>query len=158
MKKIMKSGFLAALALLALCSCSDEPVAPEVTYLPVTASNISGTWQLSEQSGAPLAGDAYVYLDIVRRDTEFTIYTNTGTMTTDVMTGIYHINEETGVISGRYDHYVGDWTHSYAISELTSDRMVWTAVDDPEDISVYVRVDSVPDEIRNASGNMEAAE
>ena len=83
-----------------------------------------------------------------RRDTEFTLYYNLETFSPYVRTGIYSVDEETGVISGRYDHYAGDWTHSYTVSELTRDRMVWTAVDDPQDVSVYVRVDSVPEDIK----------
>lgn len=148
MKKILKFGILAVLAVSALCSCTDENTAEEVVYLPVTANNISGTWQLAEQAGAPLAEGAYVYLDIVRRDTEFTVYEKVGTFATDIDTGIYSIDEETGVISGRYDHSYTDWNHSYVISELTADRMVWTATDDATDVSVYVRVDSIPEDIK----------
>lgn len=135
------------LAVSALYSCSENNAAEEVVYLPVTANNISGTWQLSEQSGAPLADGLYVYLDIVRRDTEFTLYDNIGTFMTDVKTGVYSVDTQTGTISGKYDHSLGDWAHSYVISELTADRMVWTAEDDPEEVSVYVRIDSIPAEI-----------
>lgn len=147
MKKILKSVFAALLASVALSSCMED--GPEtVSYLPVTANNISGTWQLSEWLGKPVPAGSYVYMDIVRRDTEFTLYYNLETFSPYVRTGIYSVDEETGVISGRYDHYAGDWTHSYTVSELTRDRMVWTAVDDPQDVSVYVRVDSVPEDIK----------
>ncbi len=149
MKKILKSVFAALLASVALSSCTED--SPEtVSYLPVTANNISGTWQLSEWLGKPVPAGSYVYMDIVRRDTEFTLYYNLETFSPYVRTGIYSVDEETGVISGRYDHYAGDWTHSYTVSELTPDRMVWTAVDDPQDVSVYVRVDSIPEDIKGA--------
>ena len=71
MKKILKSVFAALLASVALSSCTED--GPEtVSYLPVTANNISGTWQLSEWLGKPVPAGSYVYMDIVRRDTEFT--------------------------------------------------------------------------------------
>lgn len=146
MKKTFEIGMLAIAAIAALCSCSKDD-APAEEYLPVTANNISGIWMLSEQCGTPLAEGSHVYLDIVRRDNVITIYDNIGTFYTDVTTGIYSVDTETGVISGRYDHYAGDWTHSYAVSELTSSRMVWTAVDDPSEVSVYVRVDAIPEDI-----------
>ena len=95
-----------------------------------------------------------MYLDIVRRDTEFTLYTNVGTFSADIFTGIFHVDEESGVVSGRYDHTLGDWNHSYHVTELTAGRMVWTATDDPSDVSVYVRVDGIPADIpgEDASG------
>ncbi len=149
----MKIGLAAVLAVSALCSCTEDKPETEA-YLPVTANNISGTWELSEMNGAPLADGAYVYLDIVRRDTEFTLYTNVGTFSADIFTGIFHVDEESGVVSGRYDHTLGDWNHSYHVTELTAGRMVWTATDDPSDVSVYVRVDGIPADItgEDASG------
>lgn len=149
----MKIGLAAVLAVSALCSCTEDKPETEA-YLPVTANNISGTWELSEMNGTPLADGAYVYLDIVRRDTEFTLYTNVGTFSADIFTGIFHVDEESGVVSGRYDHTLGDWNRSYHVTELTAGRMVWTATDDPSDVSVYVRVDGIPADItgEDASG------
>ena len=34
------------------------------------------------------------------------------------------------------------------IRRMCQSMSVWTAVDDPQDVSVYVRVDSVPEDIK----------
>ena len=66
-------------------------------------------------------------------------------------TGRYNItidnNLGAAVIRGLYDYSAGDWQHHYIITGLTAAQMTWTAADDPEDISVYRRVDAIPQEI-----------
>lgn len=37
--------------------------------------------------------------------------------------------------------------NDYTITELTHDRMVWVAVDNPSYYTEYVRVDSIPSDI-----------
>ena len=45
----------------------------------------------------------------------------------------------------------GFWNNSYLISELEADRMVWTVLEDAEDVSVYVRCEKVPEDIMNGT-------
>ena len=69
------------------------------------------------------------------------------------LTGIYwiDIDEELGaVIRGNYDHGAGDWSHRYIVTDLTANRMVWTAKGDESDVSVYVRCD-LPEEFVEGS-------
>lgn len=46
---------------------------------------------------------------------------------------------------------IGFWNNSYLISELEADRMVWTVLEDAEDVSVYVRCEKVPEDIMNGT-------
>ena len=74
--------------------------------------------------------------------------------------GTYGISDG-NVIKGIYDNSIYTyWAHDYEVSGLTGDRMVWTATDNPEDVSVYVRVDSIPGNISGEAlpGNDEKTE
>ena len=50
---------------------------------------------------------------------------------------------------------MGDWNHQYIVTDLDADSMVWTAKDNPEDVSLYVRCESIPDEVTGDSGSGE---
>ena len=56
--------------------------------------------------------------------------------TTDPMNG--------AVINGKYDNDEGLWQHSYMVKDLTATEMTWIAVDDPNFIQHFVRVESIP--------------
>lgn len=143
--KIVLFSFIFAVA----GACDDDNQAIDST-LPVTTNNIAGTWQLAQWNGAPLADNSYVYLQLIRKDKLFKLYQNLDSFQLRVLTGRFNLtdDEQLGtVIRGQYDHGTGDWQHRYIIRDLTADRMVWVALDDPEDISVYVRCDAIPEEI-----------
>ena len=147
MKHIFKSALLTFV--LALCgACSDDSkVEP---WLEVNVNNVAGTWQLAEWNGAPLPAGSYVYLKLIRRDCLFEMTQNLDSFLKRELTGRFRItnDEEQGaIIRGLYDHSTGDWEHAYLITELTADRMVWTAQDDPDDISVYLRIEEIPDDL-----------
>ncbi len=152
MKPILKIALFATI--IACISCTKD-TEPQVTYKNVTPDSISGAWQLKELYGQPLADGLFMYVELTRRDKLFTIYENmngTGEVTV-VYTGRYDLYED-NVINGIYDNMIYEyWDHSYTISELTDDRMVWTATDDPEEVQVYVKVDSVPESIVSAAGS-----
>lgn len=147
MKHLLKIAF--ALVLLSVpfaCTKEEAQVSP---FLEVTTNNISGTWTLSEWNGKPLSEGLFFYIEIVRRDKLFTTYENiTGSSTVTVTrTGRYDLYDG-DIITGIYDNSLNEyWMHKYVISELTGDRMVWTATDDPDEVMVYVRCDSVPEDI-----------
>ena len=130
------------------CSKDTETAAP---VLDVTAHNISGTWTLASWSGGEPAEGTYVYIEFTRRDQLFTIYDNMGSFSARRRTGRYNITVDdtigAAVIRGLYDYSAGDWQHRYIVTGLTATQMTWTAVDDPDDVSVYRRVDAVPQEI-----------
>lgn len=129
-------------------SNEEEYVEPQ---LEVTPNNIAGEWMLeSWNNGLPVAEGCYLYMELVRKDRTFTIYENLDSFQTVRQTGRYviEVDPELGaVIRGNYDFGGGDWNHHYIISSLTASRMIWVAVDDPQDVSVYVRTE-IPAEIK----------
>ena len=148
MKRLLRLTTLLAVVLTAV-SCEKNP-SDVVPTLEVTANNISGIWQLSEWSGHTLEEGTYVYLEITRRNQLFTIYDNLDSFSAVKSTGRYNIitdDEHGAVIRGQYDYGKGDWRHRYIIRDLTKSSMTWVALDDADDISVYVRCDAIPEEI-----------
>lgn len=147
MKKILRIA-LAAAVLVSAAACSKTEEEP--AYLAVTAFNVDGLWKLSEWSDASLDGTAWAYIDLDRRDGKFTAYCTieTSDAIPVIETGFYAVNEDESSIWGYYEFDNQRWwTHKYVVSELTSDRMVWTAQDDPSEVRVYVRIDALPDGI-----------
>lgn len=145
MKKILRIALAAAvLVSAAACSKTEE----DVVYLQLTPFNINGIWQLSEWNGEPLADGSYAYIEFDRRDMQFTSYSNIETSSPVIEPGTFGIYQEENAIWGYYEYDNQRWwTHKYVVSELTSDRMVWTAQDDPSEVRVYVRIDALPDGI-----------
>lgn len=145
MKNLLKIFLIAAFAVAAAsCSKTEE----DVVYLQLTPFNIDGIWQLSEWNGEPLADGSYAYIEFDRRDMQFTSYSNIETSSPVIEPGTFGIYQEENAIWGYYEYDNQRWwTHKYVVSELTSDRMVWTAQDDPSEVRVYVRIDALPDGI-----------
>ena len=152
MKNLIRTIF-AALALIFVASCSEKTVEEE-QYLDLVPYNIDGIWMLSEWNGSPLAEGTFAYIVFERNNTRFTTYTNIETFVTVVETGTFGIYEDENAIWGYYE-YDNErwWEHKYIVSELTSSRMVWTAEDDPSEVRVYVRVDSLPDSVLSSSSD-----
>ena len=147
MKNLWKIALL-SLALTICGACNDDDEAD--TPLTPNANNIAGTWQLTQFDGATLAEGSYIYIEFIRKDMKFKMYDNLDAFQLRVRTGEFNILEEEGqgtVIRGKYDHAVGDWQHVYRIDEFTSERMIWTAVDDPQDVSVYERCAGIPEDL-----------
>lgn len=143
MKKLLKGAFLALMAVVTMTACSEEEQYQEPT-LDVTPNNIAGTWRLASWSGGELAEGSYVYIDFVRADRTYTLYQNIDSPQLRTITGSYFIETDAelgAVIRGNYDYGNGDWAHRYIVTDLTADRMVWTAKDNREDVSVYVRAE-----------------
>lgn len=148
MKRFLKFALL-SLFVVALGACDDDKSYVD-PGLEVTPHNLSGTWQLSEWNGQPLAQNSYVYLELIRKDRLYKMYDNIESFSARLRTGVYNIDTDpsTGsVIYGIYDHGNGYWQHRYYVRNLSADRMTWVAVDDPEDIQVYERCASIPEDI-----------
>ncbi len=156
MKHLLKF-FLIALTALSLASCDKEP-AKDLSEPPlaITPTNINGSWQLTEWNGAELPDGRYFYIEFIRRGMLFKSYENTSSAEVHKETGEYNIltDESLGgsVILGRFDNSMGqEWNHRYIVTSLTATRMVWTAADNPEDISVFTRIETIPSEITGES-------
>ena len=117
----------------------------------VTPTNLAGVWMLeSFDNGKSLADGDFVYIEFVRTDRSYTLYQSVGSMYTQTMTGNYFIEIDPAygaIIRGNYgtDEYnYFDWSHRYIVT-MTADRMRWEAKDDKQNVSVYVRVDALPE-------------
>jgi hypothetical protein len=141
MKRIFRLFVLAMMATAVAVSCNDKEDYVEPT-LDVTPNNIAGCWSLDSWSGGELSEGSYVYIDFVRADKTYTLYQNIDSQYMRAITGHYFIytdDEKGAIIRGNYDYGNGDWSHRYVVTELTEGRMVWTALDNPADVSVYIR-------------------
>ena len=104
----------------------------------------------SFDNGKSLADGDFVYIEFVRSDRSYTLYQNVGSMYIQTMTGNYFIEIDPAygaIIRGNYgtDEYnYFDWSHRYIVT-MTADRMRWVAKDDEQNVSVYVRVDALPE-------------
>ncbi len=152
MKTLLKY-ILTAFFALAFVSCVEPVDEVQEPVLPVTPTNIAGTWALTEWNGSELPDGRYFYIEFIRRDNLFKSYENTSSFDVHKETGYYSISidESLGgaVIRGMLDNSMGqEWNHRYIVTDLTSKRMVWTVVGNPEDISVFTRIDSIPSEIQ----------
>ena len=140
-------------AALALCSCDKPDNNQSDMLIEVTPTTLAGLWMLeSYDNGKTLAEGTFVYIDFVRSDRSYTIYQNVGSMYTQTITGNYciDIDSELGAVIrgnyGTYEYNYFDWSHRYIV-QMQSDTMRWIAKDDPENISVYIRVDALPEGI-----------
>ena len=150
MKKLIKVT-MAVAALLVMFACTDKIEIPK--YLDVTPNNISGSWRLESSCGQALAEGTYVYIDFDRKERSFEMFQNTDSFSTRYITGRYFIytDAEAGaIIRGDYNYGNGEWAHRYVVSDLTSKRMTWTALDNSDYVDVYVRCE-IPDTIRAAA-------
>lgn len=150
MKKLIKLT-MAVAALLVMFACTDKIETPK--YLDVTPNNISGSWRLESSCGQALAEGTYVYIDFDRKERSFEMFQNTDSFSTRYITGRYFIytDAEAGaIIRGDYNYGNGEWAHRYIVSDLTSKRMTWTALDNSDYVDVYVRCE-IPDTIRAAA-------
>ena len=150
MKNLIKLT-MTVVASLVMFACTDKVETSD--FLDVTPNNISGSWCLESSCGEPLAEGVYVYIDFDRKERSFEMFQNTDSFSTRYITGRYFIytdSEAGAVIRGDYDYGNGAWAHRYVVSDLTSERMVWSALDDSEYVDVYVRCE-IPAEIRAAA-------
>ena len=146
----MKKYLMILLAAI-LCSCNNNNYEQTETLIDVTPTSLAGVWMLeSYDNGKNLAEGNFVYIEFVRSDRSYTLYQNVGSMYTQTMSGNYSIETDPNygaIIRGNYgasDHNYFDWSHRYIVS-MTADRMRWQAKDDAENVSVYVRVESLPE-------------
>lgn len=138
-------------AALTLCSCVKNETEQSEPLVDVTPVNLAGVWMLTSfDGGATLQESDYVYICFDRSDRTYTIYQNIGTMYGEVKSGRYFVETDPmlgAVIRGNYgtDEYnFFDWSHRYIV-ELRATTMRWTATDDRQNVSVYTRVDALPE-------------
>lgn len=154
MKTILRIMIL-FICLLGIAACSnDDDIEYVETTVTVSYKTIDGIWQLSEWNGEPLAEGQYCYLVIDRTEHTFTMYQNFDSQVSREITGSFVLgkdedNDDRDYISGEYDYNNGEWNDDYYITIYGGDnrRMVWTASETPDDVSVYIPCDEVPADI-----------
>ena len=141
-------------AALALCSCVKNEAEQAEPLVDVTPVNLAGVWELTSfDNGATLQEGDYVYISFELTDRAYTIYQNVGTMYGEKRSGHYFVDTDPmlgAVIRGNYgtDEYnFFDWSHRYKV-ELRASTMRWIATDDSQNVSVYTRVESLPDALQ----------
>ncbi len=149
MIKFLKYIAIASLMMLSV-SCEEEQKEIPEPILEVTPNNIEGIWQLTEWRGEALPEGRYFYIVLERKDCLFTTYENTASFGVHKETGYYNIIQndsvEGAIIRGLKDCSMGEeWNHQYIVSDLTSGKMTWTVIDDLEDISIYTRIEALPE-------------
>lgn len=140
---------LATMLLLAVAGCeSNEDIGSH--YLEPNYTNIAGIWRLSSWNGAEQTDSPYMYLVLDRGERTIEIYQNLDSGKSRYITGTYRLNkDEDGniTIKGTYDHASGFWAHDYFVTEMSSEKMSWITTDNPNDVSVYMRCDEIPEDI-----------
>lgn len=141
-------------AALTLCSCVKNEAELGEPLVDVTPVNLAGVWELTSfDNGATLQEGDYVYISFELTDRAYTIYQNIGTMYGEKLSGHYFVDTDPmlgAVIRGNYgtDEYnFFDWSHRYKV-ELRASTMRWTATDDSQNVSVYTRIESLPDALQ----------
>ncbi|MFV0365915.1 MAG: hypothetical protein ACK5JS_05340 [Mangrovibacterium sp.] len=149
MKYIFKIFLFAAISSLAFaCNDDDDNNAGE-QQIDITTANISGIWQLKEWNGEAMKEGLHMYIDFDRTDETFTMYDNIGSMYTVKSTGMYWIEGDDFygyTLNGMYDYSHEEW-QDYTITSMTKTHLELTIEDSIPDVSVYVRCDTIPQEI-----------
>lgn len=139
------------ISLVGFTSCSDDDVEFIEPALEVNYANIEGVWKLAEWNGEPLTENVYLYVVFNRRDRRYEQYQKFDSMYARYITGSYLIDDKEdigSIISGRYDYGMGNWNNSYVITNLyESGSMIWTAENDEDDVTKYIRCDKVPEDV-----------
>lgn len=159
-KKMITIALLSVSVLPAMMSCNSDDEAYTPTYEEVNYVSLNGTWRLSEWKGQTVgttATDPYVYITFNRKEHTFEMYENTGSMYSHRTTGTFEVAEENGqsVLRGEYDYSGVEWG-DYIVTEMTSESMKWTRKGQPGDVSVYVRVSGVPEDVQAGSRSIPA--
>lgn len=156
MKNLFKMMALFAL-LFAVTSCGDDDEVALKPTLDVNYANIAGTWYLAEWNGDKMNDSRYYYITFNRKEVDgkraYEIYTNYNSAFSEHITGAFLLEKDDDfgdVISGTYDYQLSTddgWPHSYTITDVYDNSMIWTATDDTEEVRVYTRCSEVPEDI-----------
>ncbi|MCQ2185963.1 MAG: hypothetical protein MJY92_04485 [Bacteroidales bacterium] len=139
MKKLVLLLISAAFCCISCKKAAVDPVEPQ---LDITFINTSGDWKLDKWKAETVPFELYIHL----KAKKFVMAHNVGSMYMERTTGSYNlVTDNYGTcIRGLYDFTNSFWSHTYKITSLTASRMEWVAMDDPDDIQVFVRVPEFP--------------
>ena len=154
MRKIFNTLIVMLMAT-AFVACSSDNHDTDTGELDIATRNLEGNWKLQSLNGEEISGDAYFYIALERKDTQFKIYDNIESGVSHATTGTYTltVDGKESIISGVYDNSFGrPWNNEYIISRLTANEMEWTTVDSTTgEVQTFVRVASIPENIVNGT-------
>lgn len=98
----------------------------------------------------------YVYVEL-HEDNTYALYQNVSAVGAVKFTGSYSL--EASTIRGFYSTSAGSkaWSDSYEIGNLSGSAMTWTASHAAGDVQQFVRVETVPQEVLDASAEVRSA-
>ena len=98
----------------------------------------------------------YVYVEL-HEDNTYALYQNVSAVDAVKFTGSYSL--EASTIRGFYSTSAGSkaWSDSYEIGNLSGSAMTWTASHAAGDVQQFVRVETVPQEVLDASAEVRSA-
>ncbi len=156
MKNLVKILALLATTALACVSCSkEEESAHQEPQIEVNYATVDGHWQLESLNETPIAGTAYFYISLARKEHLYEMYDNIESGVSHNTSGEYALDNSDDwvgtVISGIYVNEMGrPWNNQYIITSLTASTMTWKTVDS-EEIQKFRRVAEIPADILNGT-------
>ena len=152
-------------ALLAFCcictACGGSDDTPPV----LSTEHVAGIWKLKSWTGEAQNpdGTSYTFSDVVyvyvelHEDNTYALYQNVSAVGAVKFTGSYSL--EASTIRGFYSTSAGSkaWSDSYEIGNLSGSAMTWTASHAAGDVQQFVRVETVPQEVLDASAEVRSA-
>lgn len=126
---------------------------------------MAGIWKLKSWTGEAQNpdGTSYTFSDVVyvyvelHEDNTYALYQNVSAVGAVKFTGSYSL--EASTIRGFYSTSAGSkaWSDSYEIGNLSGSAMTWTASHAAATCNRFVRVETVPQEVLDASAEVRSA-
>lgn len=142
--------YLYLICAIALCaaSCNKAAVSPaQDPELTVNFTNTAGYWVLESWQGHDMSETS---ITLYLKNKEFTLWQSIGSMYPVEYTGTYNLVEVEGkpmMLRGMYDYSYEFWAHNYYVTSLTATHMVLEADDDPENIQIFKKSASKPENV-----------
>ena len=154
------TALLAFCCICTACGGSDDTPAPVLS-----TEQVAGIWKLKSWTGEAQNpdGTSYTFSDVVyvyvelHEDNTYALYQNVSAVGAVKFTGSYSL--EASTIRGFYSTSAGSkaWSDSYEIGNLSGSAMTWTASQAAGDVQQFVRVETVPQEVLDASAEVRSA-
>ncbi len=147
------------------CICGACGGGDNTTPTDLTAKDVAGIWRLKSWTGEAQNpdGTSYTFTDVIyvyvtlNENNSYALYQNVSAIGAVKFTGSYSLDGTT--IHGFYSTSAGSkaWSDSYAIGNLSSSAMTWTASHAAGDVQEFVRVNEVPQEVIDACTEVRSA-
>ena len=125
-------------------------------YAGARTEHRTGEAQNPDGTSYTFSDVVYVYVEL-HEDNTYALYQNVSAVGAVKFTGSYSL--EASTIRGFYSTSAGSkaWSDSYEIGNLSGSAMTWTASHAAGDVQQFVRVETVPQEVLDASAEVRSA-